>query len=292
MAVLRPLATISRSLGVGRLGDAAATALGRDPNAQPGGELSLTERPDPVPGDFNIDPGASDPNPSRSGSSITLRKPSPTNRLRVAVIGDSLAEGLANALARELSPTLVQVAEQGRLSTGLTRPDYFDWATGAAQIAERFRPDIVVVVIGSNDDQPIVYPHGHAVGGGTPEWGDAYNQEITEVLDAATRRGALVAWVSLPPMADEHLDFIARNLNNNYRSQVEGRDDAAFVDITDAISGSNGKYQAYGRDRSGKLTQLRLGDGVHFTPAGYDIVADDLIDFMEKNWGLTPRVRD
>ena len=56
-----------------------------------------------------------------------IRKPTGKNKLRVAVIGDSLASGLGVYLERVLRPALVRVSRQGRISTGLARPDYFDW---------------------------------------------------------------------------------------------------------------------------------------------------------------------
>ena len=74
-----------------------------------------------------------------------IRKPTGTNKLRVVVIGDSLATGLGVYLERATKPSLVRVSRQGRISTGLARPDYFDWPAALTEIVNKFRPDLIVV---------------------------------------------------------------------------------------------------------------------------------------------------
>ena len=63
-------------------------------------------------------------------------KPTGDNKLRVAVVGDSLASGLGY-LERVLKPSFVEVYRQGRISTGLARPDYFDWPAALSEIVDR-----------------------------------------------------------------------------------------------------------------------------------------------------------
>ena len=46
-----------------------------------------------------------------------------------------------------------------------------------------------------------------------------------------------------------------------------------FVPLWTVIADDTGNYTAYGKALDGETKRLRQDDGVHFTPAGYDIIA-------------------
>lgn len=300
LAVLSPLAAISDATRLSVVSDGLQRAMGRDPDAPPGGEL-FAEAPDAIPTDFGVAPGVvgtPDPLPEIDPDdddddedvleeAFVLREPTSADKLRVVVVGDSLAMGLSTAIARAFKPTLVQFVDQGRLSTGLARADYFDWVSGMEQITERFQPDVVVVLIGVNDDQSIIYPSGRIIPGGGQDWTDAYEQRIDEFLAAATKLGGRVVWVGLPPLADEGDDDLARGYSESYENEVEDYAGTAFFDTYERFSRGGG-YAPFGRDARGDIAQLRGGDGVHFTPTGYDALAREVIDVMRERWALTP----
>ena len=134
--LLRPVAAISDFVQLTSLTDGAIRALGRDPNEAPGGAVDVPE-PEDLP---TLGPGVSvSPKPEGPVLKDTkIRRPTPTNELRVAVVGDSLAAGLGVYLEREFRPALVRLTRQGRISTGLSRLDYFDWMTAMRQIENGF----------------------------------------------------------------------------------------------------------------------------------------------------------
>lgn len=298
LAVLSPLAAISDATRLSVVSDGLQRAMGRDPDAPPGGEL-FADAPDAVPTDFGVAPevGTPDPLPEIDPDddddeevleeAFVLREPTTTDKLRVVVVGDSLAMGLSTAIGRAFEPTLIQFVDQARLSTGLARADYFDWVSGMDQIAERFQPDVVVVLIGVNDDQSIIYPNGRVIPRGGQDWADAYSQRIDEFLAAATQLGGRVVWVGLPPLADEGDDSLARDFSESYEEGVEDYAGTAFFDTYERFSRGGG-YAPFGRDARGDIAQLRGGDGVHFTPTGYDALAREVIDVMRERWALTP----
>src|SRR6266550_7270589 len=138
LAILRPLAAIGDALQLTKVTDAVERAFGRDPDEAPGGEIVVPPEPIPSHGE-------------NGGGDVhtrgPIRKPTAGDKLRVVVVGDSLATGLGIYLERVLKPSLVRVSRQGRISTGLARPDYFDWPQAMSEIVERFRPDLIVVML-------------------------------------------------------------------------------------------------------------------------------------------------
>ena len=303
LALLTPIAATSDVLGLTAFSDSLQRALGRDPDAPPGGEL-FAEEPEAVPEDFGVDPSilaSPDPIPSVDPERVdqadddldydpayALRDPSTDNKLRVVVVGDSLAMGLSTALGRVFDPSIVQFADQARLSTGLARSDYFNWIRGMEQITTRFRPDVVVVLIGVNDDQSIILPSGGIVPEGSEEWTGVYEDRVDNFLEAATDAGGRVVWVGLPPLADERHNALAQGFNESFDSAVDDYPAVYFFDTYDRFS-RNGEYAPFGRDANSNVAQLRGVDGVHFTTTGYDALAREVALVMVKKWGLTPQ---
>src|SRR6187200_429391 len=123
LALLSPLVWVSDHVGLTNVTDAASRAAGRDPNAAVGGvvggiEVGVDDLPDPT----------GSPKPNKPAVRDTdIREPSFDRQLRVAVVGDSLAAGIGYFAERVFKPFFVEVYKQGRISTGLARPDFFNW---------------------------------------------------------------------------------------------------------------------------------------------------------------------
>ncbi len=282
---LRPFAALSNVLGFGRLTGGLEQALGK-------GELRAgveVQAPPPPPPEetFPTPPG---PTPAAPASPVqpleALPIPSLDNKLRVAVVGDSFAVGLGSAVGSGLDPDRVQVSAQGELATGLARPDAFDWPDRVRRIVRDFHPEVLVVMLGSNDAQPISYPGGRFISTGSRDWVLAYRAEIEELTSVAIEGGARVAWVGLPPMKEGILHRWARHLNQEYALAMAAHPEATFVDTWETFARPDGSYTAYIRDNQGRTELVRAADGVHFSATGYRMVADLIIDRMREVWGL------
>ena len=278
--VLGPLAAISNALQVTKVTDAVERALGRNPEEAPGGQIVIP--PEPIP---STSGGA--PTPSPKG---WIRVPTAANKLRVVVVGDSLAAGLGTYLERALNPSLVRVSPQGRISTGLARPDYFNWFAAMRTIVERFDPDLVFVMLGENDDQALRTPGGQtATPIGTPAWPPAYERRVVKLMRIATSNGARVVWVGLPNVrAEEWRLALIQRQNGVFVDAANQVRNVAFFDTWKAFSTPKGGYTAY--YRNGDTVELiRESDGIHFTSAGYLLLARAAVDLARTEFRLTPR---
>lgn len=310
LAILRPVAVISDVLAVGDAAEGAMRALGDDPNGPPGGELVIPELETP---DVRVQSGSSNeapaPTTTQPASHTTSRpteggrrRPSPLvdgappsdmripterDRLRVVVVGDSLSQGLAPALAELFDPSSARVLSLGRISTGLARPDYFNWQAALRRIVDEVRPDVVFVLLGTNDDQPIVTSEG-TVDLGTTDWTYAYRERAAAFLREATSAGTRVVWVGIPVVAErERWDFY-RRLNDVYADTAAADPLAAYVDSWRLLETRDGGYAAYLRNERGVLQEMRAGDGFHFTPNGYLYLGRAAIRAAVEAFGLAP----
>lgn len=288
LALLRPLGGISDALRLSRASEAVERALGRDPRGTPGGELVLPDlnlppevvvpaptTPEPAPpitGNGQVPPP--EPTPTQEGEpqppELTgIRSPTSSNRLRVAVIGDSLAQGLGPAIERAMDPEVVRVLSLGRISTGLSRQDYFNWQAGMRQIVEEFRPDLVFIMLGSNDGQDQIARDGSEIPVGSAEWIEGYEERAGALLREATEAGTHVVWVGIPIVEERQRWAFYRRVNGIYRDAARSDPMATYVDTWAAFEARAGGYAAYIRNERGLLQLMRAPDGIHFTPSGY-----------------------
>lgn len=311
LTLLRPLVAISNALFLSDATGAVERALGRDPNEQPGGELTLPafdlpDGSDGAPARPSLAGGGGGGKDSKdaqdghgqghvwnggAGPKVDLiRTPTTSNKLRVAVIGDSLSQGLGPAIERWMNPSVVRVLSLGRQSTGLSREDYFNWQAGMREIVDQFRPDLVFVMLGSNDSQAQITPDGSAIPVGTWEWVHAYRERAEQLVDEATRAGTHVVWVGIPIVKERQRWGFYRNVNEIYRETASSDPDSTYVDTWNAFEGGGGGYSAFIRNDHGQLVEVRAGDGVHFTPAGYGMLGKLALRGAEEAFGMPQRV--
>ena len=305
LTLLRPLVALSDRLLLSRTTGLVERALGRDPEAAPGGELALPAfdlpaeefestrvPPGPSAGSEPTTAGpparADDEDQPAEGPTAPnpIRTPSPSNKLRVAVIGDSLSQGLGPAIERWMNPGVVRVLSLGRPSTGLSREDYFNWRSGMRLIVEEFRPDLVFVMLGSNDAQAQISRDGAAIPVGSTDWVERYRDRAAELLQEATRAGTHVVWVGIPIVKErERWDFY-RRVNDIYRDTANADPFGTFVDSWEPFEARDGGYTAFVRNERGGLVEVRAPDGVHFTSTGYGFLGKMAIRAADEAFGM------
>src|SRR4029450_6907263 len=114
-------------------------------------------------------------------------------KTKAAFIGDSTADGLWGGVGR-LVPRdgCLKAVELGRFaknSTGLTRPERFNWAEEAKRIGESFRPHLFVMSLGLNDRQSVVIG-GKVTLDNSPDYPAKYKERIAAVLKSVAESKA------------------------------------------------------------------------------------------------------
>jgi lysophospholipase L1-like esterase len=293
LVLLTPIAAVSDFIGVDELAGALERAAGRTPGA-PGGpfvpppeDIPLAPR-DPEQGPDG-DGGAGDDDPGATAERDSIRAPTPSRKLRVAIVGDSLAAGLGYFAERVFEPRLVRVSGQGRISTGLARPDYFNWPFTMRRIVRRFDPDLVIVMVGENDHQSLQDVHGNRSASiGTAAWPAEYRERVLQIMRIATKGGAKVIWAGLPIASDGRFSEHSRRQNDVFEFASKIVNDVAYFDTWNRFRAPGGGYTAYFRE-GGRVTLIREGDGLHFNATGYTIVTREIAELAVEEFGLSPR---
>jgi len=206
---------------------------------------------------------------------------------RVLIIGASSIQFYLGAeLERRLGEFQdVSVFRLGKLSTGLTRPDLFDWPARLASLQAEFQPDTVIALFGGNDCQPIRAGrelHDY----GTPGWEAEYRARLRAFLAQMQAGGARA--VLLGQSRVRRASFAARLRRLNEIMQAEAaRAGAVFLPTWDLTTDEHGRYRAT-IHHQGRTGLLRLTDGIHFSLLGAEYVAERLVARLQREVNLTP----
>ncbi|GJE39786.1 SGNH/GDSL hydrolase family protein [Methylobacterium persicinum] len=203
--------------------------------------------------------------------------------VRIAFVGDSLSDGMWGGATRLVSQEacLGQRVKLGRFAengTGLTRPAKYDWVAEGKTVVAKFKPNLSIVSLGLNDRQSIVDNSRARFDLGTPGWRTRYlelSQALVRNLEAAD---AGVLWIGLPILRDKPAQDDAAEKNAIFADAIRQMGDpkVRFVEPWRQNPTGPDAFQPYGHDLRGAEVQIRATDGIHFTAAGYDVLAAHL----------------
>jgi hypothetical protein len=297
LAVTGPLLDVTRAVRLDRPGEIFDHARGRNE----GGDASAfddlagaatTTVPTTVPS--TSVPGGSDTTgsagPGTSGPPIPEttttavppttaadagRTPTRDDPLRLYIAGDSDAGALGPSLQRALEPTgLVESTLFYKVSSGLTRPDFFNWPAKLQEDVERLDPDVVVVTFGGNDAQDMLID-GTSYPVADGPWATEYGRRVAAVMDYLSADGRALVWVGIPNAKSDSFTARLEVLERVTQAEAATRSGrVVYIDTWSIFSGRSGGYADFiidPRDGVGKL--VRADDGFHLNQAGADILS-------------------
>lgn len=219
----------------------------------------------------------------------TIAKPMPP--FKAIIIGDSfiaVAGGIGEILEKELlNYEDITAKRVGKVSSGLSRPDYFDWPEEAKMLILQEKPNIAVIMIGSNDAQSITTLEGNLVENyGSEKWNQEYSKRVSELLDIFAENNTIVFWIGFPVMREKNYSARMANLNSIYRERIKNYEGYYFIPISELFSDKDGDYTAYLPDENGKYLLARQSDGIHLTYFGGEVAVKAVTEKMEEALSL------
>ena len=208
----------------------------------------------------------------------TIPKLTPANRLTSWLIGDSLAATPGESLLEKLPINSFDVfGLDSRVSTGLARPDVFNWFSYIQDFVNSRKPQLIVLSIGANDDQTLFSDSGPIGPFGSDQWKDEYSKRVNSTLDFLKLNKVYILWVEIPPVRDPVRNDRYQIINDITRDAIAKHpNSASYVETKTAFTDANGVYED-SLPINGVNTLLRSPDGIHFTRAGGDLIADLVI---------------
>jgi hypothetical protein len=216
----------------------------------------------------------------------------PTHQLRLWIGGDSLSEVPGDRLIDQAVATdavgLVGPVDT-HISTGLARPEVFNWPLYLKSVLTTDMPDSVVLTFGANDDQTLTGDNGGEAFG-TPGWVAEYSRRVGGLYDEITSLPShpRLFMVGIPPVQNTaRFEDHYKVINGIFQAQAQLRPGRVFyVDTVPVLGSAGGGYAEYLPQLDGTVVQVRTDDGIHVTDAGGDRVAARILSVMREAFDL------
>ena len=287
VALTKPLTAVSSLLRLDKPQAAVESALGRSTSQEQSG---LATRPH-----SSATPVSSSPRPSGgpSGSPGPSTPPpaswTPTkkNQLAMWIGGDSMAMIFGQSLVAMSQQTgVIDAVLDYKVSSGLSRPDFFNWPLRLQAQMKSFDPHVAVAMFGANDGQSVEY-QGKVLQFNTPAWLALYHKRVGAAMDILIgSQHRQVWWIGMPIMRSSAFSTVVRILNSVYKAEAAKRPDVHWVDTYEMFADKSGRYQDYLPGLSGETELMRQSDGIHFSRAGADVAAKFVLGQIKAFWHI------
>lgn len=209
----------------------------------------------------------------------------PPGATSVLLLGDSNIFGtLGQSLARRLQGRGMAVRRFGKPTSGLARPDFFDWPREAARLVAEVDPQVVIFMAGGNDHQRLEAPSGSGTRVAWREldaWREEYGrrvQEMATILGAGGRRVFFLSPTNRAPRIDREGVFRVAGVQ---RDALAGLPGVTWVDMLTLTTDERGRWLSRGLSPDGCYRIYRRPDGIHLTEEGGELVADRLLAVLD-----------
>lgn len=195
---------------------------------------------------------------------------------RILFAGDSLMQGVAPHIRRSLcSGQGAQCVDLSKPSSGLSQRWFHDWPRTIAQTLERERFTSLIVFLGANDPWDMI-DGAKRIAFHSDVWRETYAERVRDIMRTARARGTTVYWVGLPSMRVPRLHE-GTFVQNRIFAAVVQEEGGVFIPTRELLGDGADGFTRFLRLAGGREVAVRAEDGVHFTLAGQQLIADAVL---------------
>jgi uncharacterized protein len=203
----------------------------------------------------------------------------PARPTTIVMFGDSQAAGLARALQRVLvEDRRYRVLNRTHPGAALVHGES-EWLMPEERFTAHDKADIAIVMFGANDRLDMRDDDGAYLHFRTEAWRKAYAARADKILALLADAKLRVIWCGNPIARSPTYSADMGYINQIYADEAP-KFGAQFVPLWTVIADDQGRYTAYGKDRGGITERLRGDDGIHFTAAGYEVIAEKIVGLL------------
>ena len=199
---------------------------------------------------------------------------------RILLIGDSNFFGaLGHRLSLGFRARGYEVHIRAKPSSGLARPEFFDWFAESRRLIAEARPDTIVVMLGANDVQRITWPRlsKKVFFKQLDQWRVAYEARVRTFMQMLAEDGREVFYLSPTNRGWEIARTAVERVRDIQRRVAGELPRVHWVDMFPLSSDASGAWLRFGQDELGKRIWYRQPDRIHLTKMGGELVAQRLL---------------
>ncbi len=200
----------------------------------------------------------------------------------ILLMGDSmLTSGLHVPLKRNLKRVFTNAAVdvEGHPGTGLAKPKFFNWSKKLTEYQKKFRYDLIVVFLGTNDAQNFLFNHRvHKFA--SKNWDSVYADRALHLIEQACGMADHVVWMGQLPMKDNEFDSKMKHIDELMSKTLQDHKCSSFMPALHWVESEGGGFASIKPVPSGRAmatqgakakteqVQIRGVDGIHFSLVG------------------------
>ncbi len=210
--------------------------------------------------------------------------PSPRGE-RVLLIGDSNFFGpLGHTLRRELMAQGHEVKLRGKPTSGLARPDFFDWFAESDRLIAEFHPTIVIAMFGGNDVQRITWPDlGDRIQWvEEARWRPAYEGRVRAFMRHLSEGGRTVYFLSPTNRGWDNARAAVTRVREVQARAARGLPRVHWIDMFPLSSDETGAWLRSGIGPDGETVWFRQPDRIHLTKEGGRFIGARVLEVMRR----------
>lgn len=214
--------------------------------------------------------------------------PSAADPAELLILGDSDAGTFGPYLKSLLDGYGIVTTELDyKVSSGLARPDFFDWPAHMREVVPQVNPDIVIATFGGNDAQGLrnldeSWAVEREPSADDTEWREEYGRRVGDAMDYLSDGNRTLIWVGIPNDDNPEVTARLKVQDEVVRAEAAKRPKVVFIDTWKRFSGINGGWAEFRVDpRDGQGKDVRADDGFHLNQNGAEILAIDIAEAVK-----------
>jgi len=267
--VAQMVASVSDAVGLNRAREGVDQAMGRNQDNSVSVDDLLAQKL----AETDSAAAQADPQATRVAAPPKLRQPTPDAPLRFWVGGDSVAGTYGTSMQRIANETGVFTPTLDyRVSTGLARPDYFNWPEHFVKdVLPGVQPDVMVLMFGANDSQNMVIDGKPAERFSEP-WLTEYRRRVGATMDLlrSENNDRMIIWVGAAPTGPNSGVATLDKENYIYWSEAQKRPWVTYVDTWAILGTPDYTYAGSAPYADGQTRNMYQKDNVHLATTGAD----------------------
>ena len=214
-----------------------------------------------------------------------LAAPTPAEPMKIWVGGDSITQTFGTSFQRITQSTgIFTPTLDFRVSTGLARPDYFNWPEHLVKNVLPANPAILVIMFGANDGQNMVDAQNKVLERFSEPWLAEYRRRVAATMDLlkSPTNDRITIWCGPPPMGPGTKTKGMDELSYIYWTEAQSRPWIQYFDTWPFFTDSNFQFVANLPNADGVVRGMRQKDNVHLSTVGGDRLTWAVIDRIGK----------
>ncbi|MCP3922067.1 MAG: DUF459 domain-containing protein [Desulfobacterales bacterium] len=189
---------------------------------------------------------------------------------RFLFVGDSMVQ---SPLGIDIEKKLMgiprsSVIKKGVVSSGLLRPDYYNWSSKLNNFISIYNPGIVVIMLGTNDISSLYHPgKKRFYSFNSKRMKKYYRSNVKNLMQIVKNYNLNAFWIGLPATEKDEINEKLEVINSIHKGVASEFDNIHYIETWNLLRNEDESVKKF-IVTEGRKRKIRSSDGIHYTEFG------------------------